>query len=418
MKATRKGSKSKSAGSAALLAVPEGPLVIADAAETDAAGIRFSLIIPTYNESKNVREMVRCLTELLEGPLEGAYELIVVDDNSPDRTWEIAAGLMADYPKLRVMRRQGEKGLSTAVIRGWQAARGDVLAVIDADLQHPPEITVKLWNEMVRGADLAVASRHVEGGGVSDWSMIRRILSRGAQLLGLLVLPSVVGRVTDPMSGYFMVRRSAIAGRLMNPLGYKILIEVIGRGKIAWIGEVGYVFRERTEGESKVTWRVYVEYLGHLLRLRFATLPLTRFLRFALVGFSGVIVDMGMLYFLSDPASLGWGLTRSKIIAGELAIINNFLWNDAWTFRDLAGDQKGLGPKLQRFAKFNIICVLGLGLNVVLLNVMFNYLGMNRYVANAVAIVMVTAWNFWLNLKLSWRATGAEPRSSPPAPSP
>lgn len=418
MKATRKGSKSKSAGSAALLAVPEGPLVIADAAETDAAGIRFSLIIPTYNESKNVREMVRCLTELLEGPLEGAYELIVVDDNSPDRTWEIAAGLMADYPKLRVMRRQGEKGLSTAVIRGWQAARGDVLAVIDADLQHPPEITVKLWNEMVRGADLAVASRHVEGGGVSDWSMIRRILSRGAQLLGLLVLPSVVGRVTDPMSGYFMVRRSAIAGRLMNPLGYKILIEVIGRGKIAWIGEVGYVFRERTEGESKVTWRVYVEYLGHLLRLRFATLPLTRFLRFALVGFSGVIVDMGMLYFLSDPASLGWGLTRSKIIAGELAIINNFLWNDAWTFRDLAGDQKGLGPKLQRFAKFNIICVLGLGLNVVLLNVMFNYLGMNRYVANAVAIVMVTAWNFWLNLKLSWRATGAEPRPSPPAPSP
>ena len=418
MKATRKGSKSKSAGSAALLAVPEGPLVIADAAETDAAGIRFSLIIPTYNESKNVREMVRCLTELLEGPLEGAYELIVVDDNSPDRTWEIAAELTADYPKLRVMRRQGEKGLSTAVIRGWQAARGDVLAVIDADLQHPPEITVKLWNEMVRGADLAVASRHVEGGGVSDWSMIRRILSRGAQLLGLLVLPSVVGRVTDPMSGYFMVRRSAIAGRLMNPLGYKILIEVIGRGKIAWIGEVGYVFRERTEGESKVTWRVYVEYLGHLLRLRFATLPLTRFLRFALVGFSGVIVDMGMLYFLSDPASLGWGLTRSKIIAGELAIINNFLWNDAWTFRDLAGDQKGLGPKLQRFAKFNIICVLGLGLNVVLLNVMFNYLGMNRYVANAVAIVMVTAWNFWLNLKLSWRATGAEPRPSPPAPSP
>jgi dolichol-phosphate mannosyltransferase len=419
MKATRKGSKSKSVGSSALIAVPEGPLVISTAAETaDTAGkIRFSLVIPTYNESKNVREMVRCLTELLEGPLEGAYELIVVDDNSPDRTWEIAAELTAKYPKLRVMRRQGEKGLSTAVIRGWQAARGDVLAVIDADLQHPPEITVKLWNEMERGADLAVASRHVEGGGVSDWSMIRRILSRGAQLLGLLVLPSVVGRVTDPMSGYFMVRRSAIAGRTMNPLGYKILIEVIGRGKIAWIGEVGYVFRERTEGESKVTWKVYVEYLGHLLRLRFATLPLTRFLRFALVGFSGVIVDMGMLYFLSDPASLGWGLTRSKIIAGELAIINNFLWNDAWTFRDLAGDQKGLGPKLQRFAKFNIICVLGLALNVGLLNLQFNYLGMNRYVANAVAIVLVTAWNFWLNLKLSWRATGAvaEPRPSRPA---
>jgi dolichol-phosphate mannosyltransferase len=411
MKATRKGAKSKSAqpGSAALVPVPEGALLIADAPEKadPAAPIRLSMIIPTYNEGKNVAEMVRCLTDLLDGPLEGAYELIVVDDNSPDRTWEIAAKLIADYPKLRVMRRQGEKGLSTAVIRGWQAARGEVLAVIDADLQHPPEVTVKLWNEMDRGADLAVASRHVEGGGVSDWSMIRRILSRGAQLLGLLVLPSVVGRVSDPMSGYFMVRRSAIAGKTMNPLGYKILIEVIGRGKIAWIGEVGYVFRERTEGESKVTWKVYVEYLGHLLRLRFATLPLTRFIRFALVGFSGVFVDMAILYFLSDPASLGWGLTRSKIIAAEVAIINNFLWNDAWTFRDLAGNQRGLGPKFQRFMKFNMICVLGLALNVALLNVMFNYLGMNRYLANAVAIVLVTAWNFWLNLKLSWRATGA-----------
>jgi dolichol-phosphate mannosyltransferase len=246
--------------------VPQGALAIDPAPAP--GGPRLSLIIPTYNEGKNVAELVRQLTELLEPRLGDGYELIVIDDDSPDRTWEIAAGLTARYPKLRVMRRQGERGLSSAVIRGWQAARGEVLAVIDADLQHPPEITVALWDRIEAGDDLAVGSRHVAGGGVSDWSPVRRALSRGAQVLGLVILPGVVGRVSDPMSGYFMVRRRALAGVTLHPLGYKILIEVLGRGKIRAIGEVGYVFRERSVGESKVTARIYVEYLRHLLRLR------------------------------------------------------------------------------------------------------------------------------------------------------
>lgn len=246
--------------------VPTGPLVIA---RDVAAPLRLSLVIPTYNERENVGELIAQLTALLDPVLGEAYELVVIDDDSPDRTWEAAAELVASHPRLAVLRRTGEKGLSTAILRGWQAARGDVLAVIDADLQHPPEVTVALWRAIERGADLAVGSRHVEGGGVSDWSASRRLLSRGAQLLGLALLPRVVGRVSDPMSGYFMVRRSAVAGRAMSPLGYKILIEVLGRGAIGPIGEVGYVFRERTEGESKVTWRLYVDYLRHLARLRF-----------------------------------------------------------------------------------------------------------------------------------------------------
>ena len=272
---------------------------------------------------------------MLEPRLSGEYEILVVDDDSPDGTWAIAMRLAERLPMVRVMRRRGEKGLSTAVIRGWQAARGEVLAVIDADLQHPPEVLARLWESMEAGADLAAASRHVQGGGVSDWSALRRALSRGAQLLGLAVLPSVVGRLTDPMSGYFMVRRSAIADAEMSPLGYKILIEVVGRGRIRSIAETGYVFRERTAGESKVTARLYVDYLRHLVRLRIATLP-PRFPRFAVVGFSGVVVDMGLLFLLSDPHALGWGLTRSKVLAAEAAIVNNFMWNDAWTFGDLA----------------------------------------------------------------------------------
>ncbi len=267
--------RGETASPSALVPVPTGPLevpvtlVTPEAPETPARRVRLSLIVPTYNEGKNIEEMIRHLTELLEGPLRGEYELIVVDDDSPDRTWEMAQALTAHYPSLRVMRRLQERGLSSAVIRGWQVAYGEVLAVIDADLQHPPEITLELWKEIERGADLTVASRHTDGGGVSTWSLSRRLLSRGAQLLGLVLLPGVLGRVSDPMSGYFMVRRAAIGGREMSPLGYKILIEVLGRGKIRSIGEVGYVFRERSEGESKVTWRLYVDYLRHLVRLRF-----------------------------------------------------------------------------------------------------------------------------------------------------
>jgi dolichol-phosphate mannosyltransferase len=352
--------------------------------------------------------MVRRLTQLLDQAFPGKYEIIVVDDDSPDRTWELVHQLTADFPSLRVMRRENERGLSTAVVRGWQVARGDILAVIDADLQHPPEVTLDLRKVMDRGADIAVATRYIAGGGVSDWSLFRRFISRGAQLVGLVILPGVVGRVTDPMSGYFMVRRSAIQGVDLHPLGYKILIEVLGRGQCRWIGEVPYVFRERDHGESKVTRTVYWDYLCHLLRLRFSTLPFSRFARFAVVGCSGVVVDMGLLFLLSDPSMLGWGLTRSKLMASEMAILNNFIWNDSWTFRDISARQTGSKDRLRRFAKFQLICLAGLVLNTVLLNLQFNFLGMNRYVANAVAIIVVTGWNFWLNLKLSWRAADPE----------
>ncbi|MBE9155459.1 glycosyltransferase [Nodosilinea sp. LEGE 06152] len=375
--------------------------------------LALSLTIPTYNEGQNIGPLVERLTTLLDRALPQDYELIVVDDDSPDLTWNTALELQATYPQLRVLRRQDERGLSSAVIRGWQVARGRCLGVIDADLQHPPEVLVGLLDAIQQGADLAVGSRHVEGGGVSEWSLARRVLSRGAQTVGLLLLPRVVGRVSDPMSGYFVVQREAIAGPLLNPKGYKILLEVLGRGTIDTIAEVGYVFQERQEGASKVTWRQYIDYIHHLLRLRLGgrlsrlhqRFPMQRFVRFGLVGLSGVVVDMAILYLLHS--TLGLPLTRSKIVAAEVAIINNFIWNDAWTFADVSLQQQGWSARLKRFLKFNLVCLAGLVLNVLVLNVVYNLVFGQRwaYLANLVAIAIVTFWNFWLNLKLSWRVT-------------
>jgi len=220
-----------------------------------------------------------------------------------------------------------------------------------------------------------------------------------------VILPEVIGRVSDPMSGYFMVRRPSIAGRTLSPVGYKILIEVIARGRVPWIGEVGYVFQERQEGESKVTSKQYIDYLRHLVRLRFSLGPIARFFRFGLVGFSGVFVNMAVLYLMR---SQGLGVTTSVAISGELGIINNFLWNDFWTFGDIARRQPGKRQRLKRLLKFNIVCLAGLALNILIVNFLFNILGINVYVANLMAIIVVTVWNFWLNLKLSWRVTDVD----------
>ncbi len=384
-----------------LLPTPQGALDITSVPNNR---IQLSLILPTYQEGQNIAKIIELLASILDQLLPQAYELIVVDDDSPDRTAEIAAALTAEYPQLYVMRRTTERGLATAVVRGWQAAQGQVLGVIDADLQHPPEVLGQLWQALQeQGADLAVASRNAEGGGVSEWSLLRRCLSRGAQVLGLVILPEVIGRISDPMSGYFLIRRQSIAGRPLSPLGYKILIEAVGRGQVSKIAEVGYEFQERLSGESKVTAKQYIEYIQHLIRLRLARSA--RFLRFVAVGLSGLFVDMLILYLLTDAQTLNLPLTRSAIVAGEIAIINNFFWNDRWTFHDLSSQQTGQRQMMRRFLKFNLVCLMGLVLKALILNLLFNFVFHNQYISNFLAIACVTLWNFWINLKLSWRVT-------------
>ncbi len=402
-----------------------GPLLIASPeAESAAVGfadaereeaervyaVDLSLVLPTYNEAAHIEAAVEQLVATLDRIHKVRYEIIIVDDDSPDRTWETALRLADKYPQMRVIRRQGERGLSTAVLRGWQSARGEIFGVMDADLQHPAETMADLWRAMIHGhgADVAVASRYIEGGGVSDWTLSRRLMSRFAQLLGLVVLPEVIGKVSDPLSGYFMVRRSALEGRELKPLGYKLLMEVLARGDVGKISEVPYVFRERPERANKVSAGVGALYVEHLARLRIHLLKTSPFVRFCIVGASGTLIDTGLLFLLSDPRTLGWGLTRSKIVAAEIALTNNFIWNDLWTFGKFASHQNGLRQRLRRFLKFNLLCSVGIILNLIILNIGVNVFHINRYVANLSAILLVTFWNYNTNRKLSWRTTAKE----------
>lgn len=214
-----------------------------------------SIVVPTYNEAQSVPQLAERLARALSGR---DWELVVVDDGSPDGTADIVDALAPRIPA-RVLRRAAKSGLASAVTAGFAAARGDLLVVMDADLSHPPETVPALVDAIVAGADLAVGSRYVRGGGTEDWPRSRRVVSRVACLLGNLLVP-----VRDATSGFFALRRSCIEGVRLNAIGFKIGFEVIARGRFGRIVEVPYRFRDREHGASKFGRREIAQYLVQL----------------------------------------------------------------------------------------------------------------------------------------------------------
>jgi dolichol-phosphate mannosyltransferase len=210
-----------------------------------------SIVVPTYNEAQTVPVLARRLSAALRGR---EWELIVVDDGSPDGTAAVAAALAPELPVL-VVRRPGKLGLASAVMDGWAEARGEILVVMDADLSHPPESVPSLVDAVAGGADMAVGSRYVRGGGTVDWPLRRRIVSRVACLMGNVLVP-----VRDATSGFFALRREVIAGVRLDPIGFKIGFEVIARGRHRQVVEVPYVFRDREHGASKFGTREILNY--------------------------------------------------------------------------------------------------------------------------------------------------------------
>jgi dolichol-phosphate mannosyltransferase len=211
--------------------------------------------VPTYNEAGSLPLLVERLAKALAGH---EWELVVVDDGSPDGTADLADGLGRTHP-IRVVRRAGKAGLASAVVAGFAAARGDVLLVMDADLSHPPEVAPQLIAAIADGADVAIGSRYVRGGGTQDWPLRRRVVSRVACLMGQVLVP-----VRDSTSGFFALRRAVIDGVHLNPIGFKIGFEVLARGRYRKAVEVPYVFRDRELGKSKFGQREILEYVQQL----------------------------------------------------------------------------------------------------------------------------------------------------------
>jgi dolichol-phosphate mannosyltransferase len=237
----------------------------ATASSGGAAPASLALVIPTVHEAANIARVLARAHASLE-PLRLPYELIVVDDDSGDGTEAIVSQAAAQDGRVRLLVRRGERGLSGAISDGWKCSQAEVLGVMDADLQHPPELLPQLWEKIQAGYDLVIASRYAQPGSMRSWNPLRRLVSE----LGILVarpLQKPGLRVKDPLSGFFLVRRRCLAGLQPQRQGFKLLLELLVRGNIASVAEVPFIFGTRQGGDSKASLGTGLQYFFLLGRL-------------------------------------------------------------------------------------------------------------------------------------------------------
>lgn len=354
-----------------------------------------SIVVPTFNESANVAALVGLLDKALGGI---AWEVIFVDDNSPDGTSNVAKALARTDPRVRCLRRVGRRGLAGACIEGILSSAAPTVAVMDADLQHDETILPKMFTAIRDGADLVVGSRYVEGGSSSNGlSSVRQWGSETATTLAKRFLRI---ELSDPMSGFFMIRREkveAIAGALSRE-GFKILLDIVASTpeRLKTV-EVPFTFRERQAGESKLDSLVTAEYLGLLFsKISGGVLPV-RFLMFLAVGASGIVVHLATL----KMASYAFALTFSwaQFTATMVAMTWNFILNNQLTYRDRR--LSGL-PFVYGLVTFYAVCSLGTLANVGAASWIYGFKP-SQMLAGLAGAILGSVFNYAASSVLTWR---------------
>lgn len=362
-----------------------------------------SIVIPTYNERQNIELLCSRIDAALVGV---EYEIIVVDDDSPDLTWELVETLGRVNPRISVIRRLDRKGLSSAVVTGLLSAKGACLAVMDADLQHDETKLARMLERVtIAGFDVCVGSRDAEGGGYGSWSASRKFVSSGARWLANLMVGKLV---KDPMSGFFAMSKSYFNATVdkVNPQGFKILLEFLARGESPKICEVGYVFSNRIHGETKLNASVILEYLLALIDLRFGWLIPNQFVKFGLVGISGSIVNLTGFAILQGA---GASVPLSVFTGVELAIIWTYFANNFFTFTPMTfrGRDFVLG-----FLLYQVVCCYGLVVQISVVQMLltnFPILKANLltlYAAYLGGVAFAALGNFFLHSYYTWNRLG------------
>ncbi|WP_298429265.1 glycosyltransferase family 2 protein [Rhodoblastus sp.] len=355
-----------------------------------------SLVIPTFNESGNLRELIRRVEAALAGV---EWEMIVVDDNSPDGTSALAKEIAQEDPRVRCLRRVNRRGLAGACIEGMLASSAPIVAVMDADLQHDERILPQMLAKIRAGADLVVGSRHVDGGSDEGGFTARRAaISRFATVLAKKALRA---DFSDLMSGFFMVRREIVenCAPMLAPTGFKILADIVASArKPLKIEEVGYMFRERLAGESKFDIKVGLDFLGLLLnKVSGGRIPV-RFIFFALVGLSGVAIHL--LTVNAAMSAPGMTFPVAQSIAVVVAMTSNFYVNNLITYRD--AQLKGFWPLLRGLLYFYAVCAFGSIANVGVAAWLYNI--EHAVLVSALAgVIMGSVWNYTLSSLFVWR---------------
>jgi dolichol-phosphate mannosyltransferase len=226
---------------------------------------KLALVIPTLREEENIGGLLAHVRSVLD-PLNLPYEILVVDDDSSDGTGAVVSAIAREDPRVRLLVRKGQRGLSGAILYGWRHTDAAILGVMDADLQHPPELLPQLLSAIHSGRDIAIGSRYIPGGGVGGWNPIRKLLSSAA-VWATWPLQKARLRAKDPMSGFFIVRRNCLDQLEFQPDGFKLLLEILVCGRITSLEEVPFAFGQRYGGASKANFKVGWDYALLLARL-------------------------------------------------------------------------------------------------------------------------------------------------------
>jgi dolichol-phosphate mannosyltransferase len=372
-------------------AIRPGP----DSLPQAAAAPQLSVVVPTFNERDNVTVLYRRLAATLAGV---AWEVIFVDDNSPDGTWDVVRGLARQDTRVRCIRRIGRRGLSGACIEGILASSAPCAAVMDADLQHDETQLPKMLALLQGGdLDLVVGSRYVEGGNADSFNRQRA----GASALATEVAKRVLRvKIADPMSGFFMIRRECFeqVAPQLSTQGFKILLDVVAsaQGELR-VKEIPFRFGSRQHGESKLDSMVALDFLGLVLAKLTHDVVSLRFLMFAMVGSLGVIVHFATLYAVLRGFHAPFAVAQG--CAALLAMTSNFILNNFLTYRDQR--LKGFGI-LRGLVLFYVVCGVGLAANV---GVAFSVYAQEPiwWLAGAAGALMGVVWNYAMSGLFVWR---------------
>lgn len=365
-------------------------------AVTETRLLELSVIVPTFNERDNVGVLVERLDAVLAG-LE--WEVVFVDDDSTDGTAAVLRELARRSLRVRCLQRIGRRGLSSACIEGMLASAGPCIAVIDADLQHDEKLLPAMF-ALLRQADtdIVVGSRYTEGGSVGDWTSQRVSISRAATWLARRVLRA---DLTDPMSGFFMVRRDVVEGcvRNLSAIGFKILVDIFASSpRQLRYAELPYVFRSRQAGESKLDAGVAWDYLLLLIDKLVGHVVPARFVAFSFVGGLGTLVHLVVLSLAMHAA--GFAFTVGQGVATMVAMTSNYLLNNALTYRD----RRMKGWRLLRgWLSFVLVCSVGAVANVGIAGFLYESRHTGWLLSALAGILVGTVWNYAVTAVYTWK---------------
>jgi dolichol-phosphate mannosyltransferase len=354
------------------------------------------IIVPVLNEAANIGPFLKELESCLSGE---TWEVIFVDDESSDDTRRVVASLARKRGNIRLLERIGRHGLASACIEGMCSSMAPYLAVMDADLQHDPRILRDMLQALGEGRyNLAVGSRYVEGGGTGEWSQRRRQYSRLATMVSHFVTHQT--QITDPMSGFFMIKRELFRKTVPDLCGkgFKILLDILStaREEVVLI-EFPYTFRTRLAGESKLSVSIILEFAILLLDKTFGKVVPYRFILFVLVGCSGALLHLTMLGSLFLGARVSFPLAQS--IASLIAMVLNFTFNNSFTHRD----RRLTGRKfLAGLFGFIAVCSIGAFVNVEIATYFYR-LSVSWWISGLLGALIGSVWNYAVSATLVWR---------------